>query len=425
MTINEIYKKFTESSGATTDTRDVKKDNFFFALKGENFNGNKFAKQAIEKGAYCAIIDEEEYCINSDYILVENVLNTLQELSAYHRSQFKIPIIAITGTNGKTTTKELIHAVLKTKFNVTATKGNYNNHIGVPLSLLRIKKETEIAIIEMGANHIGEIASYCKWVKPTLGLITNIGKAHLEGFGSYENIIIAKTELYKELKENNKIIFYNKADDLLRKIVKDYTYKISYGPTKDVDTQVEISNNFPTVEVLFEKEQIKTNLFGEYNLSNISVAIALASYFDIPNNYIKLALESYKPKNNRSEIKQISDNIIILDAYNANPTSVKAAVESFSKLNVKNKILILGDMFELGKDSIKLHEEIVSFAEQQHSFDEIILVGTHFSKCSNIAKSKVIESTKEALVWYKNQKFSLATILIKGSRGMQLEKLLS
>ena len=399
----------------------------FFALKGDSFNGNRFADKAVEIGALFVVIDEKEYATSERYILVEDVLKTLQELAAHHRSMFKIPVIGITGTNGKTTTKELINTVLSTKFNVFATKGNFNNHIGVPLSLLSITKETEIAIIEMGANHVGEIADYCKWVKPTLGLITNIGSAHLEGFGSFENIITAKTELYTELKENNKIIFFNDDDELVKSLVNDYEFRISYGNKESVDTRVKVLNSFPTVQLtLIEegvvKEGIRTNLFGEYNASNISAALAIASYFDISFELMKSGLEGYIPKNNRSEIREVGTNLVILDAYNANPTSVKAAVDSFSKLLVAQKVVMIGDMFELGKDSLKLHQEIVDFVCSS-DFEKTIFVGKDFSQCT-ADNAIFFETTEKLKQWFINEKMQASIILIKGSRGMKMESII-
>lgn len=433
MQIKEIYSKFLESTGITTDTRAIEEGKLFFALKGDSFNGNKFADQALKYGALYAIVDEKEYQKSNRHILVEDVLTTLQELSAYHRAQFKIPVIGITGSNGKTTTKELINAVLSTKFNVFATKGNFNNHIGVPLSLLSITEETEIAIIEMGANHVGEIASYCQWVKPTLGLITNIGNAHLEGFGSFENIIKAKTELYNELKKNNKIIFFNDDDELIKSLVGDYTFKISYGQKETVDTKIEIIHLFPTVALtMFEENEetgkkekkgsLSSNLFGAYNVSNISVALGLASYFGIPFDLIKAGLENYIPKNNRSEIRQFGTNLVILDAYNANPTSVKAAVESFSKLEVAQKVVLIGDMFEIGKDSLKLHQEIVDFVSLAN-FDKMVFVGKEFNQCIS-ENALFFKTTEEAKKWFLQENISASTVLIKGSRGMKMESIL-
>lgn len=425
--MNELYSQFLESTGVATDTRAIEKGNMFFALKGDSFNGNRFADKAVEIGALFVVIDEKEYATSERYILVEDVLKTLQELAAHHRSMFKIPVIGITGTNGKTTTKELINTVLSTKFNVFATKGNFNNHIGVPLSLLSITKETEIAIIEMGANHVGEIADYCKWVKPTLGLITNIGSAHLEGFGSFENIITAKTELYTELKENNKIIFFNDDDELVKSLVNDYEFRISYGNKESVDTRVKVLNSFPTVQLtLIEegvvKEGIRTNLFGEYNASNISAALAIASYFDISFELMKSGLEGYIPKNNRSEIREVGTNLVILDAYNANPTSVKAAVDSFSKLLVAQKVVMIGDMFELGKDSLKLHQEIVDFVCSS-DFEKTIFVGKDFSQCT-ADNAIFFETTEKLKQWFINEKMQASIILIKGSRGMKMESII-
>lgn len=428
MQINELYNQFLESTGVATDTRVIEKGNLFFALKGESFNGNKFAEKALDSGATFAIIDEKEFEKDERYILVEDVLTTLQELAAYHRSQFKIPVIGVTGTNGKTTTKELINAILSTKFNVFATKGNFNNHIGVPLSLLSITKETEIAIIEMGASHVGEIASYCEWVKPTLGLITNIGNGHLEGFGSYENVIKAKSELYDELKANNKIIFFNEDDKLIKSLVNDYTFKISYGKTEGVDTRVKVLNSFPTVQLTLveegvEKDTIRTNLFGEYNVSNISAALAIGSYFDVSFEFMKAGLEDYVPKNNRSEIRQVGNNLVILDAYNANPTSVRAVVDSFTKLAVAHKVVILGDMFELGKDSLKLHQEIVDFVCLS-KFEKNIFVGKIYSQC--VAENAMFfKTTQEVKEWFLKEKMTGTTILIKGSRGMKMESIIA
>lgn len=422
--IEELYEKFKSSTGVTTDTRAVQKDNIFFALKGENFNGNKFAEQALQSGAKYAVIDEEAFKKDDRYILVEDVLTCLQNLASHHRDQFKIAVIGITGSNGKTTTKELMNAVLSTTFNTFATVGNFNNHIGVPLSLLSITAETKVAIIEMGANHMGEIASYCEWVKPTHGLITNIGNAHLEGFGSFENIITAKSELYDHIKANNKIIFYNEDDVLLKSLLEDYEYKISYGSEGEVDTLVKMESAFPTVTVSCNEEQYRSNLFGEYNFTNISAALAVADYFDITPDMIRAALQNYIPKNNRSEIRQIDSNIIVLDAYNANPTSVKAAIKSFANLGVANKTIIIGDMFELGKDSQKLHQDTLNYIES-YDFEQMLFVGKEFMKCASKKNAIFIENTDEAKTWFKNQKFDQATILIKGSRGMKLETLLS
>tara|TARA_B110000908_G_C10193710_1_gene421800 strand:+ start:43 stop:1329 length:1287 start_codon:yes stop_codon:yes gene_type:complete len=427
MQMNDLYSQFLESTGVATDTRAIEEGNIFFALKGDSFNGNRFADKALELGALFVVIDEKEYVTSERYILVEDVLKTLQELAAHHRSMFKIPVIGITGTNGKTTTKELINTVLSTKFNVFATKGNFNNHIGVPLSLLSITKETEIAIIEMGANHVGEIADYCKWMKPTLGLITNIGSAHLEGFGSFENIITAKTELYTELKENNKIIFFNDDDELVKSLVNDYEFRISYGNKESVDTRVKVLNSFPTVQLtLVEedlvKERIRTNLFGEYNVSNISAALAIGSYFDISFELMKSGLEGYIPKNNRSEIREVGTNLVILDAYNANPTSVKAAVDSFSKLLGAQKVVMIGDMFELGKDSLKLHQEIVDFVCSSN-FEKTIFVGKDFSQCT-ADNAIFFETTEKLKQWFINEKMQASIILIKGSRGMKMESII-
>ncbi|MGB1017717.1 MAG: UDP-N-acetylmuramoyl-tripeptide--D-alanyl-D-alanine ligase [Chitinophagales bacterium] len=421
--IAQIYEAFLKSTGVTTDTRTIEEGKIFFALKGENFNGNKFAAQAFEKGALAVVVDEEKYKLNEQCFLVDNVLETLQALASHHRDQFKIPIVAITGSNGKTTTKELMYWMLATQLNTFATKGNYNNHIGVPLSLLSIKQDTKVAIIEMGANHLGEIADYCKWAKPTHGFITNIGSAHLEGFGSHENIIKAKSELYESIKARKGIIFYNNDDVLLTSLLEDYEYKISYGCQGEVDTKVELESSFPTVSVKYNDNVYRSNLFGEYNFSNISAALALADYFDISHENLQLALQGYIPDNNRSEIKQVGSNLVILDAYNANPTSVKAAVKSYAQLGVANKMLFIGDMFELGKESQKLHQDIINYIES-FDFEKVILVGKEFVKCNSKKGAIFIDTTTKAKEWFDNQNFQNCTFLIKGSRGMKMESLL-
>lgn len=422
--MKDLYQKFLNSTGVSTDTRTVAKGNLFFALKGENFNGNQYAEQAINKGASFALIDEAEYQLNEQYILVEDVLQTLQALATHHRKQFKIPIIAITGTNGKTTTKELINAIVSTTLETFATQGNFNNHIGVPLSLLSIKKETKVAIIEMGANHLGEIAEYCQWAQPTHGIITNIGNGHLEGFGSYENVIRAKSELYDYLKANQRIVLLNDDDFLLKDTLGNYEYTITYGTKPEVDAQITLHNAFPTVSVQYAGEIIQSNLFGEYNFNNISTALAVAWYFDIPTDKIQTALAHYKPQNNRSEIKQIDSNLVILDAYNANPTSVKAAVSSFAKLGVNNKILFIGDMFELGKQSHQLHQDIVHYIDSLN-FEKVYFVGKSFAQCESKNKAQFVESTEDAIEIFQQANFTQSTLLIKGSRAMGMERIVS
>ncbi|PQJ77782.1 UDP-N-acetylmuramoyl-tripeptide--D-alanyl-D-alanine ligase [Polaribacter porphyrae] len=415
MEISSLYKIYLEHPLVDTDTRKISKNSIFFALKGDNFNGNKFAEQALKLGASYAIVDEKEYKTHKNIILVDNVLSTLQKLANYHRKQLNIPVIALTGSNGKTTTKELINCVLSKKFNTLATNGNFNNHIGVPLTLLRITKNHEIAIIEMGANHQKEIEFLSSICEPDFGYITNFGKAHLEGFGGVEGVIKGKSELYTFLKENDKTAFVNPDD------------KIQIDKTKNIKTiffnleKLSLLEVNPFVKLSYKNEEIQSQLIGKYNYSNIIAAITIGNHFDVSTNDIKSAIESYIPKNNRSQIIKTEHNKIILDAYNANPSSMKVALESFALLKEKPKAIILGDMFELGNDSIQEHKNIIDLATSL-TFDKCFFVGENFLKTeSNINLYKTFEELKESL-----EKDSLYnySILVKGSRGMQLERLL-
>ncbi|MCK5400207.1 MAG: UDP-N-acetylmuramoyl-tripeptide--D-alanyl-D-alanine ligase [Flavobacteriaceae bacterium] len=424
MTIEKLHQIFLTCSSVCTDTRTIKTDDLFFALKGDTFNANTFAKEAIKKGAKYAIIDEEEYAINSNYILVNNVLNTLQQLAKYHRTYLNIKIIALTGSNGKTTTKELINCVLQKKYKTVATKGNLNNNIGVPLTLLSMDSTTEIGIVEMGANHLKEIEFLCNITNPDYGYITNFGKAHLEGFGSLEGVIEGKSELYLHLKQNNKLIFINADDDLQLKQLKDYNNYYSFGTSKKAQVKIECIDANPYVQIKYNNKVIKSKLIGKYNFSNISAAIAIGNYFKISTIDIKSAIETYSPENNRSQIIEKDSNTIILDAYNANPTSMKAALDNFDSMEGKHKIAILGDMFELGQDAEKEHQTFVEYVAQLH-LDEIYLVGENFYK-TNIKSNKIkyyrtFENLKAAL---KETNIKNHTMLIKGSRGMALERVL-
>lgn len=420
MTIKEIHQLFLESTGVCTDTRSLQKNQIFFALKGDNFNGNKYAKQALENGAAYAIIDEAEFEIGNS-ILVKNVLECLQELAAFHREYLGLPIIAITGSNGKTTTKELLNAVLSTTFKTYATPGNLNNHIGVPLSLLSITKEHELAIIEMGANHKKEIESYCKWAKPNFGLIGNVGKAHLEGFGSIQGIIEGKTELYEAIEQNEGTIFYNLDDEVIAAQSKKVSKRLSYGfANADYNYSIDVSKTF--VAVNFDSLNIQSHLIGTYNGVNMGAAIAVAKYFKVTNNKIKTALENYIPANNRSQITDYKGNQVILDAYNANPTSMQAALESFSKINNENKAVFLGDMFEVGASSGEEHQKIVELLSKLN-FKLNVLVGKEFYKYKN-NEFHFFESTDEAKTWFQEKELNAYTILIKGSRGMKMEQLI-
>jgi len=424
MNIETLYQLYLKYNSVCTDTRFIKKNDLFFALKGDNFNGNMFALAALKKGAKYAIVDEEKYAINPQCILVENVLTTLQQLAKYHRTHLNLKIIALTGSNGKTTTKELINAVLQNKYKIVATSGNLNNHIGVPITLLSMDETTEIGIVEMGANHLKEIEFLCDIANPDYGYITNFGKAHLEGFGSIEGVIKGKSELYDYLKHHSKLIFINAEDNLQLKQLNDYKSYYSFGASASENTNIEFVESNPFVQVKFNDFVINSRLIGKYNFSNISAAIAIGNFFEVDDLDIKAAIETYKPENNRSEIIEKQTNKIILDAYNANPTSMKAALESFSNLKAEYKMVILGDMFELGHDAEKEHQAIVNYAEP-FDFDKIYLVGENFYKINTTSNKvklyKTFEDLKTAL---KETKINNHSILIKGSRGMALERVL-
>ncbi len=414
MTIQELYKLFIAHPLICTDTRKIVDKSIFFALKGENFNGNNYAQSAIEKGCVYAIVDEEKFCKNDKIILVENVLKTLQELAQHHIEQLAIPIIGITGTNGKTTSKELINAVLSSEKNCYASKGNLNNHIGVPLSILGINQKHEIAIIEMGANHIEEISFLCNITKPNFGVITNIGKAHLEGFRSFEGVIKAKSELYNYIQKNNGTIFVNNESELLLELANNIN-KITYG--KSGDYTGAISESTPFISVVFQDEEIKSKLIGDYQFYNIMLAICFGKHFGVSINNIKTAIENYTPTNNRSQIIETNNNTIILDAYNANPSSMTAMLYSFAKQNYQNKLCILGDMLEMGETSLKEHKAIINLAEELKL--ECIFIGKEFTQ----VHKQAYNSTDEFSKVLKSNSIKNKTILLKGSRGIALEKL--
>ncbi|MFN2440307.1 MAG: UDP-N-acetylmuramoyl-tripeptide--D-alanyl-D-alanine ligase [Chitinophagaceae bacterium] len=430
MSLDELYKLYLKHPSVQTDTRKLKKGDIYFALKGPNFNGNSFAQQAIDDGAAYAIIDEDAFNVNEKTIVVENVLNTLQDLARHHRKQFntlpagrQVPFIAITGSNGKTTTKELIHAVLSTTYKTYTTEGNLNNHIGVPLTILKIKNDAEFAIIEMGANHLGEIASYCTIAMPTHGLITNLGKAHLEGFGSEEGIRKAKGELFDYLKLNNGTAFimpdYKYLVEMAEGIQEIYTYG-----KKEADVVGYILSADPLLEVEFVKglrKKIKTNLVGNYNLPNVLAAVAVGRYFNVNDDKIKTAIENYFPSNSRSQLMQKGSNKIILDAYNANPSSMKLAIENFANAKENSKILVLGAMAELGKDSHEEHKQVIKEIAR-HQWEKVILVGGDFLKIDHPYLSK--KNADEAGQLLKEQKIKNAFLLIKGSRSTKMEKVL-
>ena len=377
MELDQIHKLFLESSGTSTDTRNIKQGSLFFALKGANFNGNTFAHQALENGACYAVIDEVVHPTDERFILVDNVLETLQALAHFHREHLGLPIIALTGSNGKTTTKELIHAVLKRHFKTVATIGNLNNHIGVPLTLLSMTTDTEIGIVEMGANHAKEIAFLCEIVNPNIGYITNFGKAHLEGFGSEEGVVKAKSELYDYLKAHSGLIILNTED--VKQVAQVGTYHNTYTFSQTSETSVIVNQTAtqPFLSVTLKDTTIKTHLVGVYNFHNIAAALTIGTYFKLTPLQLKKGIEAYIPANNRSQIIHQNSNEILLDAYNANPSSMEVALENFKGIQNKKKLAILGDMFELGTASAKEHLAVVNQVTQFNNCN-FYFVGEHF-----------------------------------------------
>jgi len=425
MSIESLYHSFLQYSSIQTDTRKLKPGDLFFALKGDRFNGNEFAVAALKAGASFVVVDE--FIPGADkekQIMVDNVLETLQDLAKFHRQQFKIPFIAITGSNGKTTTKELIHAVLSSAFKTYTTEGNLNNQIGIPLTLLKVKRDAEMAVVEMGANHLREIAAYCTYTLPTHGLITNCGKAHLEGFGSVEGVRKGKGELFDFLRENQGTAFIMSDYDYLKDMSRGISKVITYG-TQDAGITGKIKRNEPFLQVQItggmKNIEIRTKLVGEYNLPNILAAVCVGNNFGITEDKIKSAIENYEPSNSRSQLIADGSNRIILDAYNANPTSMKAAIENFAHLQADNKILILGAMAELGPGSAKEHEEIIELIKL-YPWKEVALVGGDFLTVSSPFKK--FENADAAANWLNEQKFANSYFLIKGSRSMQMEKVL-
>jgi UDP-N-acetylmuramoyl-tripeptide--D-alanyl-D-alanine ligase len=428
MTIEKLYIVFlAQGQKITTDTRRIEQGQIYFALKGVNFDGNKFAQEALNQGAKYAVVDDEALAGNQGMILVEDVLSTLQQLALYHRRKLNLPVIAITGSNGKTTSKELIREVLSTKFKVACTKGNLNNHIGIPLTLLDIKAYEDISIVEMGANHQGEIAAYCNYTEPNFGVITNIGKAHLEGFGGIEGVIKGKTELYRYLANNlNSKIFINADDHILTKHTSNLL-QILYGtnPVLPIHGKILVDNSDNLSVSIYEADTtylIRTKLAGDYNLYNVLLAFSIGRYFEIDAVKIVQALESYQPSNSRSQIIKSGDTTIILDAYNANPSSMELALFNLAKFEGK-RIAILGAMKEMGNHSEEEHKKILELALNLN-INIIVAIGIEFSEVISSKTIQYFETTEEAKNWYKQQKFGRDTILIKGSRGMALEKIL-
>jgi UDP-N-acetylmuramoyl-tripeptide--D-alanyl-D-alanine ligase len=428
--ITYLYQLFQNCNRVSTDSRTVQENDLFIALSGERFDGNQFAESALEKGAKYAVIDHEIHKKDERYILVDDALESLQTLAHHHRQQFKIPVIGVTGSNGKTTTKELMASVLSSHYRTHFTKGNFNNHIGVPLTLLAMPEDTEVAIIEMGMNHLGEIAALCEIADPTHGLITNIGKAHLEGVGGIEGVKKAKSELYDYLKAKKRLLFVNRDEQFLWELAGEtHRKKLAYSsdPEKAAHSiyQVIPETFEPTVKVRFRDDlgnvvPVKTQLMGEYNFHNVMTAIAIGQYFKVSPLKIKAAIEQYASSNNRSQWVQIDTNNFLLDAYNANPTSMLNVLKYFHQYKADQKIAVLGDMLELGKESQSEHQYILQQAEQL-DFDQIILVGQHFKACAS--DHLHFADVSDLINWFEEQQFEDTTFLLKGSRGVQLERL--
>ncbi|HQV74326.1 MAG: UDP-N-acetylmuramoyl-tripeptide--D-alanyl-D-alanine ligase [Flavobacteriales bacterium] len=419
-TLENLYSRFLECSGVCTDTRNVLEGGLFIALKGPNFNANGFAKEALEKGSRFVVVDDPDVVLDERFLLVKDGLSALQNLATHHRRHFTIPVIGITGTNGKTTTKELVHAVLGADRPTLATIGNLNNHIGVPLTLLRLTKEHRIAIIEMGANKIGDIAELVAIAEPTYGAITNVGKAHLEGFGSFEGVVTAKTEMYQYIQVHSGSLFVNADDDLLMAKSKG-AVRVTYGRDLKANTVGNASGSGPFLEITFTGHngslfRATTRLIGDYNLHNALLAVAIGQHFNVPDQRIADSLTAYVPSNNRSQFTDTGKNELILDAYNANPTSMKAALENFAAIRTdRPKLMILGDMRELGAESAQEHSAIVDLAERLSL--ETVFIGTEFEK---VRKSGYV-NVQDLLIALKDQPVTGKLILVKGSRGIKLE----
>ena len=424
ISIEELYSIYLKHRVISTDSRQILPGSLFFALKGDNFDGNKYAITALNAGAAYAVIDDETHA-GSNTLLVNDVLEALQKMALLHRRKFNIPVVAVTGSNGKTTTKELINIVLSQQYQVTATKGNLNNHIGVPLTLLGITSETQIAIIEMGANHQLEISRLCQLAEPTHGLITNIGRAHLGGFGGFEGVIKAKSELYTWLRQSDGTVFVNSGNPLLMDLTTGMN-RMLYGSDEGIQTRGKARSNTSTLKLEWfsgnEKITIQTNLVGNYNFENVMAAICIGTFFAVPPDKIKSAITSYKPSNSRSQAMRTAKNSIILDAYNANPTSMQLAIENFRSIQAPYKMVILGDMLELGDESPGEHMAIVNLVKES-GFDRAIFVGPDFKKAAS-ERFPCFSSSDEALEWLQKEQIKDFTILVKGSRGIKMEKVL-
>jgi UDP-N-acetylmuramoyl-tripeptide--D-alanyl-D-alanine ligase len=421
MEIAELYNHFLKSRKVSTDTRQIQPDSIFFALKGDKFNANQFADEALSKGASVVVIDEPEYKKGDRHVLVDNVLETLQKLARFHRDQMNIPVVALTGSNGKTTSKELLNAVLAKKFKTSATKGNLNNHIGVPLTILAIDSSVELAIVEMGANHLGEIALLCSIANPTHGYITNIGKAHIGTFGGFENIVRGKSELYQHLININGQVFINSQNEILANMSKRFKSPLFY-PAKGDYYHAEFVSADPTVVVKAENgDVITTNLIGGYNFENIASALCIGKYFGVDATIANRAVAEYVPSNMRSQILQKDSNKIILDAYNANPSSMAAAISNLAGMKADKKVLILGDMFELEEEAAAEHQAIGKLIREK-GFENVYLVGSLFkSALHEYPTAKYFVKKDELAQELKQFPITNATILVKASRGIGLE----
>ena len=417
MRLEDLYQIYLKASGVSIDTRSLEKGDLFFALKGDNFNGNEYASQALKKGAKAVVLDDVSYSIGDKCVVVKDVIDTFQALARFHRDQIAIPVIGITGSNGKTTTKELLDIVLKTKFNCFATKGNYNNHLGVPLSILSINLQHEIAIIEMGANHQGEIDFLSKMAKPSHGMITNIGKAHLEGFGGINGVKKGKSELYKYLENNKGVIFFNEEDEVLKSILPKGAEVVRCKDKVDYT----LESQFPYLKLCIEGMSLNSQLTGTYNVDNIIMALSIGKHFNVDLNLAIKAIERYRPENNRSQILNIGSNTFIMDAYNANPSSMKLAIENMSASNLPNKILILGSMKELGDYSVEEHQSVLKELNVEDWF-QVYTIGDEFYDLdyNPFKKYRNVNSFKEEVNLFD---FTKCLVLLKGSRSVGLEKI--
>jgi UDP-N-acetylmuramoyl-tripeptide--D-alanyl-D-alanine ligase len=424
--MENLYQLFLETSGVCTDTRSIKKDCLFICLKGDNFNGNTFAEQALQNGAKYVIIDEAAYKTTDSIVLVNNCLEFLQKLANYHRLKFSIPVIGITGSNGKTSTKELIATVLKTSYNVLATKGNLNNHIGVPLTLLELTAEHEIAIIEMGANRFKDIEELCVICEPTHGITTNIGKAHLEGFGGFEGVLKTKKELYQAIEKINGTIVFNSDDEVLVNNLPTNLKTLSYGTNSNASVVGELVKLSPFISLKYRTEVysspiLSLKMVGKYNFYNYLAAITFGQLFNVKNELINAALSDYQPENNRSQVKELENNTLILDCYNANPTSMLSALESFAMIEHEAKIAIIGDMLELGQETTKEHQAIVNFIESKNI--TCFTVGKLFKAIESTKIEQQFTDCEEAAIYFTQNPLTKKLILLKGSRGIGLERL--